>query len=408
MHSPPQMPIGPPGQRPPGQPSQRHPSPPNHMQPPKPTSELPVNDKAVSKATSKGSTPVPPQNAPTPAIDSKPPVSEALAPSPQPVDEQPSITATAATAAKAIPSGPKSTRVAPAVPFTVNQKTFVPPVSSTSNGPPASTGNIPQASKPAPSAAAMEEASRQAKEAVAAAMAKLNNPQASQPKSTANPKAMDKATVNSNAVDALTKKVGEMRTSDGNVRGARGSPRGPRGNYRGGPGGQARKMEIPKSDYDFESANAKFNKEDMIKEAIATGSPLAETSGSTTDGIDGAPTPTTTNGEGRKDSLSNISATPAYNKSSSFFDNLSSEIKDREEERAQPRGRGWRGEEIKKNFETFGQGSVDGGGFRGRGRGFRGRGRPYGGQNRGFVGRGSGYGGVPRGQGGNGQEFAQP
>jgi protein LSM14 len=405
MHSPPQMPIGPPGQRPPGQPSQRHPSPPNHMQPPKPTSELPVNDKAVSKATSKGSTPVPPQNAPTPAVDSKPPVSEALAPSPQPADEQPPI---AATAPKAIPSGPKSTRVAPAVPFTVNQKTFVPPVSSTSNGPPASTGNTPQASKPAPSAAAMEEASRQAKEAVAAAMAKLNNPQASQPKSTANPKAMDKATVNSNAVDALTKKVGEMRTSDGNVRGARGSPRGPRGNYRGGPGGQARKMEIPKSDYDFESANAKFNKEDMIKEAIATGSPLAETSGSTTDSIDGAPTPTTTNGEGRKDSLSNISATPAYNKSSSFFDNLSSEIKDREEERAQPRGRGWRGEEIKKNFETFGQGSVDGGGFRGRGRGFRGRGRPYGGQNRGFVGRGSGYGGVPRGQGGNGQEFAQP
>jgi protein LSM14 len=166
-------------------------------------------------------------------------------------------------------------------------------------------------------------------------------------------------------------------------------------------------MEIPKSDYDFESANAKFNKEGMVKEAIATGSPLAETSGNTTDGIDGAPTPATTNGEGRKDSLSNISATPAYNKSSSFFDNLSSEIKDREEERTQPRGRGWRGEEIKKNFETFGQGSVDGGGFRGRGRGFRGRGRPYGGQNRGFAGRGGGYGGGPRGQGGNGQEFAQ-
>jgi protein LSM14 len=404
MHSQPQMPIGPPGQRPPGQPSQQHPSPPSHMQPPKPTSELPVNDKAVSKATSKGSTPAPPQNVPTPPVDPKLPVSEALAPSPQPTDEQPSL---AGTAAKAIPSGPKSTRVAPAVPFTVNQKTFVPPVPSTSNGPLASAGNTPQqTSKPAPSAAAMEEASRQAKEAVAAAMAKLN-PQASQPKPPANPKAMDKATVNSNTVDTLTKKVGEMRTSDGNVRGPRGSARGARGNYRGGPGGQARKMEIPKSDYDFESANAKFNKEDMIKEAIATGSPLAETSGSTTDGIDGAPTSATTNGEGRKDSLSNVSATPAYNKSSSFFDNLSSEIKDREEERAQPRGRGWRGEEIKKNFETFGQGSVDGGGFRGRGRGFRGRGRPYGGHNRGFAGRGGGYGGGPRGQGGNGQEFSQ-
>jgi protein LSM14 len=377
------------------------------VQPPKPTSELPVNDKAVSKATSKGPTPAavapPPPNAPTPAVDSKHPVSEALAPSPQPTDEQPSV---AATAAKAVPSGPKSTRVAPAVPFTVNQKTFVPPVPTTSTGPLASTGNTPQASKPTPSAAAMEEASRQAKEAVAAAMAKLN-PQPSQPKPAANPKAIDKATVSSTSVDVLTKKVGEMRTSDGNVRGPRGGMRGPRGNYRGGPGGQTRKMEIPKSDYDFESANAKFNKEDMIKEAIATGSPLAEASGSTVDSIDGAPTPATTNGEGRKDSLSNISATPAYNKSSSFFDNLSSEIKDREEERAQPRGRGWRGEEIKKNLETFGQGSVDGGGFRGRGRGFRGRGRPYGGPNRGFAGRGSSYGGSLRGQGGNGQEFSQ-
>ena len=45
-----------------------------------------------------------------------------------------------------------------------------------------------------------------------------------------------------------------------------------------------------------------------------------------------------------------------------------------------PGGREWRGEEQKKNFETFGQGSVDNGyrgGYRGRGRGrggMRGRG----------------------------------
>jgi protein LSM14 len=242
----------------------------------------------------------------------------------------------------------------------------------------------------------MEEASRQAKEAVTAAMAKLN-PQAAQAKSASS----------SNAMDALTKKVGEMRTSDGSARGSRGGMRGPRGNYRGGTNGQNRKIEIPKSDYDFESANAKFNKEDMIKEAIASGSPIGETPGSTIDGTDNAPTPPTTNGEGRKDSVSGVSATQAYNKSSSFFDNISSESKDREEERGQPRGRAWRGEEIKKNFETFGQGSVDGGGFRGRGRGFRGRGRPFGGQHRGFAGRGGGYGGGTRGQGGNGQEFAQ-
>jgi protein LSM14 len=285
------------------------------------------------------------------------------------------------------------------VPFTVNQKTFVPPGPAASNGSLAPITNTQQAPKPAPSAAAMEEASRQAKEAVAAAMAKLN-PQA----------APVKPASSANAMDALTKKVSEMRTSDGSVRGSRGGMRGQRGNHRGGPGGPGgpgRKMEIPKSDYDFESANAKFNKEDLIKEAIASGSPLGETAASAIDNADGAPAPVTTNGEGRKDSLPGVSATHAYNKSTSFFDNISSEIKDREEERSQPRGRAWRSEEIKKNLETFGQGSVDNGSFRGRGRGFRGRGRPYGGQHRGFAGRGGGYGGASRGQTGNGQEVTQ-
>lgn len=336
--------------------------------------------------------PMPSQNAPTPPVDSKPPVSEALAPPLQGFDTP----ASTAGVAKPVASVTKSNKVAPAVPFTVNQKTFVPPAPATSNGPLTSITNNQQASKPAPSAAAMEEASRQAKEAVAAAMAKLN-PQAAQAKSAPS----------SNAMDALTKKVSEMRTSDGSVRGPRGGMRGQRGNHRGGTGGQGRKMEIPKSDYDFESANAKFNKEDLIKEAIASGSPLREIPTSNTNGPDGTPTPATTNGEGRNDSLPGIAATQAYNKSTSFFDNISSEIKDREEERSQPRGRAWRGEEIKKNMETFGQGSVDGGGFRGRGRGFRGRGRPYGGQHRGFAARGGGYGGASRGQSGNGQEFSQ-
>jgi protein LSM14 len=67
----------------------------------------------------------------------------------------------------------------------------------------------------------------------------------------------------------------------------------------------------------------------------------------------------------------------AYNKTKSFFDNISSEAKDRAENSGQkPGGREWRGEEQRKNMETFGQGSVDGGyrgGYRGRGRG-RGRG----------------------------------
>ncbi|EMT73247.1 hypothetical protein FOC4_g10004613 [Fusarium odoratissimum] len=74
-------------------------------------------------------------------------------------------------------------------------------------------------------------------------------------------------------------------------------------------------------------------------------------------------------------------AAVAYNKSRSFFDNISSESRERTENGGQkPGGREWRGEEQRKNMETFGQGSVDGAyrNYRGRGRG-RGRGgRGYG------------------------------
>ena len=239
----------------------------------------------------------------------------------------------------------------------------------------------------------MDEAARQAKEAVAAAMAKLN-PQAAA--------AQTQPTPSTAAVDALTHKVVEMSTSatrNGAARGGRGTLRGARGNFQRG-GGQ-RKMEIPKSDFDFESANAKFNKEDLIKEAIASGSPLEEHLVQDEDEADiGATAPA------RKDSLTTVGA--GYNKSTSFFDNISSEAKDREEGfdgRAQARQ--VRGEEFKKNIETFGQGNVDGG-YRGRGRGGSGRGRPYGGTYRGgYNKRGNGgysnYRGN-RGRGGQGQD----
>jgi protein LSM14 len=129
-------------------------------------------------------------------------------------------------------------------------------------------------------------------------------------------------------------------------------------------------MEVPDVDFDFASSNAKFNKQEVVKEAIA-GSPLAETA---TNG----PTPEAAD-------TSSASPAPAYNKSKSFFDNISSEAKERAENGGQkPGGREWRGEEQRKNIETFGQGSVDGGyrpGYRGRGRG------------RGMRGRGLGRGG---------------
>jgi protein LSM14 len=223
-----------------------------------------------------------------------------------------------------------------------------------------------------PSQAAMDEAARQAKEAVAAAMAKLNPAAAS---------TQNKATT-ATAVDALTKKVSEMSTtaSNGTGRGGRGGNRGGRGNFVP-RGGAQKKMEIPKSDFDFETANAKFNKEDLIKEAIASGSPLEEplAQESISESAGAAPV--------RKDSVPSAGA--AYNKSSSFFDNISSEAKDREEATdTRANGRQVRSEEFKKNIETFGQGNVDGG-YRGRGRGGGfGRGRQYGGTFRGNRGYG--------------------
>lgn len=220
-----------------------------------------------------------------------------------------------------------------------------------------------------------EDANRDARAAVAAAMAKLPPTQA-QPKKQPNG---DAATI-----DNLTVKVNEMRT-DGAAR----SSRQPTGGYatggRGGRGGpyrggrprtesQTKKIEVPKTDYDFASANAKFTKEDFLKETQAASSP-------------GAGTPTEgANGESSSipDSAASVVIPPAsgYNKSTSFFDNISSESKDREDPAGKKLGgREFRSEEHKKNFETFGQGNVDSGrrgGFRGRGRGrgFRGgRGR---------------------------------
>jgi protein LSM14 len=184
------------------------------------------------------------------------------------------------------------------------------------------------------------------------------------------------------AVDGLAAKVNEMRTSDP-IR----TPRQPggsgfggqRGRGRGGPRQEARKVDVPTTDFDFESANAKFNKQDLVKEAIA-GSPVGENS------------PNGRNNDAENEVV--IPTGPSYNKASSFFDDLSSESKDRENGEGRSGGRQWRGEEQKKNLETFGQGSVDNG-YRG---GYRGRGRGRGGM------RGRGYAGIGqhggRGRGG--------
>jgi protein LSM14 len=196
------------------------------------------------------------------------------------------------------------------------------------------------------------------------AMASMDNPGASQPPPT-------------HTVDNLTRKVNEMR-----VNSSRGGP--VNNNSRGGRGRGPRpaKVEVPDVDFDFATSNAKFNKQDVGKEATV-GSPLSETPNGhePTPEVDSEPASSTN--------------PPAYNKSTSFFDNISSEARERQENQGQkPGGREWRGEEQRKNMETFGQSSVDGGyrNHRGRGRGRGGRGR--GGFPRG--GRGGGGGGFRR------------
>ncbi|KAJ9618506.1 hypothetical protein H2203_009103 [Taxawa tesnikishii (nom. ined.)] len=364
--SPQPPPIGPPGQQNQGGPQQAPigsapkqptPSQTGAAQPPPPAAEDKPSELSTTPAPSSQAAP------PPPPVESKPDVAEALAPPQQPAQTK--------------PAGPKNNRIAVPLPS--------PRVSAPLQAKP---GNAPATVAPPPTAVATTAAQQQqsatqaAAAAVAAAMAKLGPLPAQANKQAATP---------ANAIDNLTKKVGEMRT-DERIRNSRqpgtggyaASHRGGRGGRRPSTREQGKPVEVPQADFDFESANAKFNKQDLVKEAIATGSPL-----------DGA-----TNGASAAHDDVVIPKAATYNKSTSFFDNISSELKDRQA--AQDAGQRLGGNEFRsverrKNLETFGQSNVDTGfrgGYRGRGRGrgFGGRGR--GGPRGGYAGRGHGYSGV--------------
>ena len=295
--------------------------------------------------------------APTPPVDSKPTAAEVKATA-NSLSKSPAAAPPANGNAKSAPAGPKNNRVTPVVPITS--------AISSKAGPQATAAAAAVKSNAEPTngsnAASLKDATQAAKEAVAVAMAKLNN-QAG-PIKTEGPASgvKDTSAGNANLMDNLTNKVNEMRVN---------AAAGGRGRGRGGRTRGPNKIDVPDSDFDFQTSNAKFNKQDLVKEAIAGGSPLGETA----------------NGAEAEAEEPEESVPVAYNKTKSFFDNISSESKDRAENGGQkPGGREWRGEEQRKNMETFGQGSVDGGfrgGYRGRGRG-RGRGgRGYGPRTRG-------------------------
>ncbi|QIX02054.1 hypothetical protein AMS68_007571 [Peltaster fructicola] len=273
---------------------------------------------------------VPPQRAQKPAEMSGTPAPAAVnsqAPPPQ-SNPKPSVAQSAATAA-AIPEKPAAKK-AP------NNRVAVPLPTAKSTQKPAAQKEVPQT---------YADATQAATAAVAEAMAKLST--TAQPQSD------------------LGFRDSQPRPQDGTRGRGRGrstaAPRGARG-------GRAA-VEVPKEDFDFAESNAKFNKQDLVKEAIASGSPLASppANGENANAFE----------NGEEDVI--IPPKPAekgYNKQTSFFDDISSDLKDRSASTAFD-GRAMRRDERNKNVETFGQGSVDSGhrgGYRGRGRG-RGRGQ---------------------------------
>ena len=318
------------------------------------------------------------QNGPPPPTESKPDVSAALAP---PTQVGPADTVKS----RPRPTTQRSGHIQPAIPMkspVINQKQ---PVNGTSLNAAASTSKTvattaeggPAIEAPVPTKT-LEDANRDARAAVAAAMAKLP-PSVGQQK---------KAVNGDNGMDNLTRKVNEMRVNDNSrpkssATPGHGTGRGPRGGHRGARprnDSQVQKIEVPKTDYDFESANAKFNKQDLVKEAIAGGEPAnSPANGTSTESLN----------KSRRDSESmSQPSTTVYNKSSSFYDNISSESRDRDDHGTRKiGGREFRNEEQKKNMETFGQGSVDSyrGGYRGRGRGRGSRGRGGYGRGRGGI-----------------------
>lgn len=294
--------------------------------------------------------------APTPPVESKPSVAEvkATADSLAATAQQPSAANKAAAS-----SGPKSNRITPAIPFS---KQGAPAVAAAAVVKPGA-----DASKNQNQATSLQDATDAARAAVAVAMAKMNQSGSGQ---TASPAPQATGQGSNAAIDNLTNKVNDMRVNAnrrGRGRGGNGSGGGRGGNAQGN------KVEVPSEDFDFGAANAKFHKQDAAQPADV-GSPSSEVPANGTP----AETPVAED--------AGPTGPPAYNKTKSFFDNISSEARERAENGGQKAGGpGWRGEEQRKNMETFGQESVDGGyrnyrggrgRGRGRGRGGRGRGAP--------------------------------
>ncbi|XP_056101703.1 LSM14A mRNA processing body assembly factor a isoform X2 [Rhinichthys klamathensis goyatoka] len=165
-------------------------------------------------------------------------------------------------------------------------------------------------------------------------------------------------------------------------------------------------------DFDFESANAQFNKDEIDKEFQSKLKLKDEKPEKALNGEDKADSGVDTqNSEGNADEEVPLGSNCYYDKTKSFFDNISCDDTRKAAERSGgsgfPRRNTW-AEERRMNAETFGIPLRRGrGGFRGRGgMGFRGgRGRGFSRGSFGSYPGGSGFRGAFRGSQG-GREFA--
>ncbi|XP_067293341.1 LSM14A mRNA processing body assembly factor a isoform X2 [Pseudorasbora parva] len=166
-------------------------------------------------------------------------------------------------------------------------------------------------------------------------------------------------------------------------------------------------------DFDFESANAQFNKDEIDKEFQSKLKLKDEKSDKALNGEDkGDSGVETQNSEGNADEEESLGPNCYYDKTKSFFDNISCDDTRKAAERSglsgfpRERRNTW-AEERRMNAETFGLPLRRGrGGFRGRGgMGFRGRGRGFSRGSFGSYSGGSGFRGGFRGSQG-GREFS--
>ncbi|KAJ2819947.1 hypothetical protein IWW50_005261, partial [Coemansia erecta] len=132
-----------------------------------------------------------------------------------------------------------------------------------------------------------------------------------------------------------------------------------RGNYHGRGGFQNRRVEVPESDFDFESSNSKLNKDDLAREFAKLNVHVAGSS-------DAAPSESVASTASAAVAVEADES--AYQPKSSFFDNISCETKERIEMQDQGMSHEERRSRVhaerQQNYETFGQVSAEQNRFR--------------------------------------------